>query len=288
MSPRPRLLPTIAALALMSLLLLGCLSLGEDPPGLSPRDGVDRWSLRRETMRSQAGCRYAYRVFEPDEAPRSAVMLGHGFLRDQDTLIGLASALAAAGHRAVTLDFCNMRPWNGHHRRNADDMLALAGREGLVGRTAYAGFSAGALAALLAGADDADALGVLTLDLVDQAGLGVAAARRLTVPLTGFAGPDSACNANGNGRDAFSVAEAGRKGRNTPSAAVTLERIPNASHCEFESPTNWLCEIACGDETPLPADPEQRRRSPNDALSDAREREQVIMSVVRVIDALAD
>jgi len=273
---RLRTLLTIATLILPALLLFGCLSLGAAPPALTSRDGLDRWSLRQDTMRSLAGCRYDYRVFEPSDAPRSVVLLGHGFLRDQDTLIDLAAALANAGHRAVTLDFCNMRPWNGHHRRNADDLLALAQREGIDARTVYAGFSAGALAALLAGADDADTLGVLTLDLVDQAGMGVAAARKLGAPLAGFAGPDSACNANGNAQAVFLAAD------------VRLERMPGASHCEFESPTDWLCELACGDETPLPADRQARRDAPNDALVDARQRERIIEATVRTIGALAD
>jgi len=271
-----------AVVVLVPLVLLGCLTLGARHAGPAPREGIDRWTLREGMQRSQAGCRYAYRVFEPTGGtgqgttgtPRAAILLGHGFLRDQDTLIDLAAALAEAGYRAVTLDFCNMRPWNGHHRRNADELLALAAREGLPGRTVYAGFSAGALAALLAGADDPAALGVVTLDLVDQAGLGLTAANALAVPLRGLAGPDSACNANGNARAAFLT------------DGASLQRIDGASHCEFESPTNWLCEVACGDETPLPRSAQARRDAPDDARSDARQRARIIAETLRLVDAL--
>jgi len=280
-----RIVTVGAVIVLVPLVLLGCLTLGARHAGPAPREGIDRWTLHEGTRRSEAGCRYGYRVFDPtdlagrtdvtDRAPRAAILLGHGFLRDQDTLIDLATTLAQAGYRAITLDFCNMRPWNGHHRRNADELLGLAAREGLPGRNVYAGFSAGALAALLAGADDPEALGVLTLDLVDQAGLGLAAANALAVPLRGLAGPDSACNANGNGRAAFLA-----KG-------ASLQRIDGASHCEFESPTNWLCELACGDETPLPRDAQARNEAPDDARSDARQRARIIAETLRVVDALA-
>jgi len=49
------------------------------------------------------------------------VVIGHGFLRNQTRMHGLAQAIAAAGMNAVTVDFCNMRLWNGAHRRNAQD-----------------------------------------------------------------------------------------------------------------------------------------------------------------------
>jgi len=225
----------------------------------APRADRDDYRLEVGNARSLAGCRYDYRVYQPTrldaegdpgvnagvdreandstDAPVT-VMLGHGFLRDQDRLVGHARALANAGFRVVTLDFCNMRPWNGHHVRNAADLRALATRvTGAGSGVVYAGFSAGALAALIAGGDDPATLGVVTLDLVDQDDLARDALATLTAPLIGLEGPPSGCNANGSGRRVF----------DTRSDAI-LETLDGASHCEFESPTNRLCEIACGDE----------------------------------------
>ena len=271
--------PRLAPLALCLLVsLAGCSASG--PRGeraAAPREGIDRYRLLAGESRSLAGCRYAYRVYEPAEA-RATVMLGHGFLRDQDRLVDLARALANAGFRAVTLDFCNMRPWNGHHRRNARDLRALAARlvagrggaDDAADRSAdhaptgvvYAGFSAGALAALLAGAEDRAALGVVTLDLVDQGGLARTALATLEAPLIGLQGPPSACNANGNARPAFAA---------RPDAI--LETFAGASHCEFEFPTDRLCELACGDE--------------DARADDARERAEIVRAVVASVERLA-
>ena len=238
-----------ALVAPIALLLAGCLGLGADPAHRpEPRPALDAYRLVEARARSSAGCRYDYRVFEPLGAPASAVILGHGFLRDQDREVGLARALANAGHRAVTLDFCNMRPWNGHHARNAIDMRELARVHGLPGATLYAGFSAGALAALLAGADDPDAIGVVALDLVDQGRLGLEAAGRLDAPLVGLAGPPAACNAGGNGLEVFDARPADA---DEAAARRVVDLVPEATHCDFELPTDWLCELACGESPPL-------------------------------------
>ena len=237
-----RRVSSAALLAVAIALPLGCLAPNARDGGAAmPRAELDRYRLQTGEARSLAGCRYDYRVYAPagradaDEAV-ATVVLGHGFLRDQDTLVGLARALANAGFRAVTLDFCNMRPWNGRHRENARDLVALADRVA-TGDVVYAGFSAGALAALLAGAADPDTRGVVTLDLVDQGGLAATALETLDAPLVGLQGPPSACNANGSGQRVFDT---------RPDAA--LDTLPGASHCEFESPTNRLCEIVCGDD----------------------------------------
>lgn len=266
----PLLLGGIVLLALP----LGCLvpNVRTDAPA-APRPDTDTYRLVTGEARSLAGCRYDYRVYEP-LAPGSGstgtvtVLLGHGFLRDQDKLIGLGRALANAGHRAVTLDFCNMRPWNGHHARNGADLRALAGRLA-DGPLVYAGFSAGALAAVLAASADRRAdddgpvtLGVVTLDLVDQAGLAENALRTLDVPLVALQGPPSGCNAYGNGQAVID---------RYPNAR--LEKLPGASHCEFESPTGPLCEIFCGDE--------------DEAAGDERVRERIVGHVVDAVDELA-
>lgn len=223
---------------LAALLLAGCLSLGGGNSLASPRSDSDRYTLLERSATSQFGCRYSYRVYQPD-APRTktSLVLGHGFLRDQDNMVGLGRAVANAGIRAVTLDYCNMRPWNGHHKRNAQDMRDLAESLGISDDVIFAGFSAGALAAVLAA--DNDTRAIMALDLVDQAELGATAITNLTTPLIGISGPASGCNANNNGDTVYKT--------RAKSALSSLLKIDYASHCEFESPSNWLCETACGD-----------------------------------------
>lgn len=229
-------------LSLLSVLpLCACLSTGGGPRGVAlPQEGVDLFQLVEGEMQSAAGCLFDYRVFVPTTlntaAVDSLVVIGHGFLRHQDTMSNLARHIANEGHRVSTLEFCNMRPWNGHHVDNGFDMRLLAEHLG-ANRVIYAGLSAGALAAMLAAAQDPNTVGVITLDLVDHAGLGAAAANSLEVPVMGIAGRSSSCNRMGS---AVSVFDNGEKG--------SVMTLTEASHCEFESPTDGWCEFACGDD----------------------------------------
>ena len=240
---------SVIACLLPLLLAGGCLSLGAGNTGALPRAEHDNYTLQESAARSPAGCQFDYRIYQPAQTTTSTtIVIGHGFLRDQDNMIGLSRALANRGIPAVTLDFCNMRPWNGHHQRNAQDMAHLANLLGRSDNIIYAGFSAGALAALLAADDSTRA--ILALDLVDQDNLGRDAIEQLTAPLIGLAGPPSACNANNQAEDIFSM----RNDRQLESLSI----VAGASHCEFESPSNWLCEVACGDDDSEQADTMQR------------------------------
>ena len=207
---------------------------GAPPPPASPRDETPALTSDDRSVPSATGCLIATTRFQPRHPQTQVpVILAPGFLRDRRQLHGLAAALAARGIPVVTLNFCPRRPWIGQPVRNALDMLAVArwlGDKPVV----YAGFSAGGLAALVAGRLDPHTLGVLTLDLVDSQGLGVGMARALRQPLLGLAGAPTACNAHNNGLPVFAVA---------PQARLT--RIPAASHCDFESPTDWLCTRLC-------------------------------------------
>lgn len=186
-------------------------------------------------LESISGCRIDTRLYRP-ERPRTKalVVLGHGFLRDQGRMAGLAEALATAGIPTVTLDFCNSRLWDGRHLQNGRDMRRVADELGAQ-RVIYAGFSAGGLSALVAAWDDPRAIGVLTLDLVDDGELGEGLARTLAAPLVGLQGDPAPCNAQANGLAVFAA---------SPKAQVFT--IPGARHCDFESPSDWLCESVCG------------------------------------------
>lgn len=235
----------IAALSL--LLLAGCSGLLLRPDAAAQADLPAGVGLRSGQIASATGCALDYRLYGPaTRLPAAAgngaparggdwVILAHGFLRSQARMRGLAGAMAADGMQVATLDFCNQKPWAGRHVQNGRDMVALARHLGAE-RVVYAGFSAGGLAALLAGRADATALGILTLDLVDTQGLGVGAARRLDKPLLALAGEPTNCNALANGAGVYRVADHAR-----------VQQLDGAGHCDFESPTDGLCELVCTD-----------------------------------------
>lgn len=227
-----------AALTVLGVVgaLSGCSAMGRhDAGGTLPSPMPHRSiSIERGSIQSVAGCRLDTTRFQP-QSPRTQVpvVLAHGFLRDQRRMEGLAVALADQGIPTVTLNFCNGRPWDGSHIQNGLDMIEVARHLG-ASSVIYAGFSAGGLAALVAGRLDPKTRGVLVLDLVDSGGIGVGMARALDQPLIGLAGAPAACNAHNNGRAVFATA-----------AKPLLISIAGASHCDFESPTDWLCESVC-------------------------------------------
>lgn len=184
---------------------------------------------------SATGCPLRYRMYRPAAATSDGlVILAHGFLRAKEQMDGTARALARSGIATATIDFCNARPWNGRHLQNGRDMVRLA-RKLKADPVVYAGFSAGALAALVAGHRDPKSTGVIALDLVDQGGLGLRLAKELDIPLIALMGEPSACNAQGNGLPVVAASPRGR-----------VETVAGAGHCDFESPTNWLCNLICG------------------------------------------
>ena len=103
------------------------------------------------------------------------------------------------------------------------------------------GFSAGGLSALLA-SDAPGVVGYIGLDPFDRPShVGLDAARRLQVPAYLLRGPSRACNA-------YSIAE--------PWVAALPQLredrgLPDATHCDFESRTDGLCEFVCGDANPV-------------------------------------
>lgn len=223
------------------LSLLGCArpvvrdpGLADQPPGLA--SAVPQAWVVEGDLRSAIGCDLHYRLYHPARpTAEGLVILGPGFLRGKEHLAGLAQGLAAAGLATATLDYCHGRLWDGGHYQNGLDMVRLAQHLG-ARRVVYGGFSAGALAALVAGHQDRQALGVIALDLVDDSGLGLRMAAGLDKPLIGLMGEPSACNAEARG---LQVLKASRLGR--------AESVPGAGHCDFESPTDGLCELVCGE-----------------------------------------
>lgn len=223
----PRKLTAILS-ACLALALAGCA--GAAVPE-NRRPGI---AIETGTLLSATGCPLHYARYRPAQASRGdLIVLGPGFLRSGAHLADLAQSLAATGVTTVVLDACADQTWSGSHVRRGFEMIQLADTLAAQ-RVVYAGFSAGALAALVAGRQDPRALGVVALDLVDAQNLGQRMADGMTRPLLGLIGEASACNAYNNGLAVYAA---------IPHARVA--RIAGASHCDFESPTDWRCRLVC-------------------------------------------
>lgn len=195
------------------------------------------------------GHRVALDVYPAVGPLRGAAILSHGFTRSRRTLAGHAQALADAGVLVLTPDL----PCTFDFRCNARALTALVGllRTGEtfgapVQKVMLVGFSAGGLSSLLA-ADTPGVVGFVGLDPFDRTmtgeteRLGLAAAGRLRTEALLLRAPPSRCNAE---------AVAAPWGAALPTLWRD-ELISSASHCDFESPTDWMCRLACGDTDPV-------------------------------------
>lgn len=180
-------------------------------------------------------------LYGPAAGAPALVLIAHGFTRNRSNHAALARELAHAGFAVAAPEL----PHLADHAANARslglvaDALSRASPGPGPGFGAlpviYAGFSAGGTAALAAAVADPRALGWIGLDPVDRGGLGAAAASRLDHPAYVFHAPANRCNAQWN---AAAIVAGARD--------VTATEVPFASHCDFEGPTDALCELACG------------------------------------------
>jgi len=176
-------------------------------------------------------------------ARRGTVILAHGFTRSRTNMAGHAAALARAGYWVVVPDLPYLMDSRDNARALGDLMDAL--RAGAAGRPpierfVLVGFSAGGPSALLA-ASEPGVVGYIGLDPFDRpSGVGLAAARKLNVPVFLLRGPSAACNAYGIADPWIGALP----------MLVEDRQIPDASHCDFESPTDWICRAVCGDTDP--------------------------------------
>jgi pimeloyl-ACP methyl ester carboxylesterase len=185
-------------------------------------------------------------VYEPDSAPaRGAAIIAHGFTRDRSRHRALGQSLAAAGIVAVIPDL----PHAIDHWGNGAALAELADKlaDGALGlppieRSALVliGTSAGGLASIVAAAKLPGLAGWIGLDPVDRTGTATSAAAHLTSPAVLLLGGASQCNLFGSGR---SIARALPRLRRS-------EKLKEASHCDFEEPTNRFCEVMCGASSP--------------------------------------
>jgi dienelactone hydrolase len=217
---------------LLWLGLSGCAGMAQEAGPLGAGAEV---TVEAGSVASATGCRLDYDLYRPAQRRyQGLVVVAHGFLRSKARMADLSRALAAAGMIAAAVDFCNARPWDGAHWRNGLDLWRV-GRSLSDGPVLYVGFSAGVLAALVAARHDRHAVAVIALDPVEHQDLGAHMAGWLDLPLLGLTGDASPCNAGGSGRRLLA---AGRQ--------VRVEQVEGAGHCDFESPSDGLCEALCG------------------------------------------
>lgn len=200
------------------------------PAGASPEP-------TRGAIASVRGCDVGYvlRGPAPGEAPLTAIV-AHGFLRNGDFMQGWAEAIAREGIAAVTVDLCASSAMDGRHADNGADLVALRRSLG-VRDVVYVGVSAGGLAALIAGSLDPGATrGLLLLDPVNAGGQARSAAGKVRAPVAALVAKSQVCNAWRNIDPALAAL-----------ADATTVRVPDASHCDFEWPSDGFCRVACLD-----------------------------------------
>jgi dienelactone hydrolase len=211
-----------------------------------------------ESRFATADCTLEYRKFAPQDpaAVDVAVVLTHGFMRNREQMRGWARHLASWGLTVYTPNLCHATFIDANHPKNGEELAAFANTHLQGSRVLYIGHSAGGLASVLAATHDPDALGVLTLDLVDTENLGLQAAPGLRLPVYGLVGdPSWACNSDGNGIPALQAAP-----------DHTLLRVTDAVHCDFESPTDSGCTTVCGWQFPGPAFTDRQQEKAIQAL----------------------
>jgi hypothetical protein len=215
--------------------LAGCASLPDPSPGVV--------SERIEVATPQ-GAAKALRFAPTDaKAVRGVVLFIHGFMRGPARHAVLASRLALEGHVVVLPDLES--PFaDGARTRDAAHALALL-REALKAQDAarvpiiLGGFSRGAgialdAAANLDGAERARLAGVLLLDPVT--GPVPQVLRDGSVPVGLVTAPPAPCNALGRSFTPL---------RNALRPVLDVE-IAGATHCDPESPSDFVCSVYCG------------------------------------------
>ena len=190
----------------------------------------------RGSIASEYGCDLEYEVYLPADTASAGieVLLAHGFKRNLATMRGWAEHWQALGISTTIMTFCNSSWFNGHHQRNANDLLALATHLGMQSPV-YAGYSAGGLAAYIAALQDSRTRAYLGLDAVDSGNLAEDATTLLERPALFITAKPSLCNAKGNLEHVIA-----RYG------AVQRIHISEATHCDFEWPFDKRCNLVCG------------------------------------------
>ena len=195
----------------------------------------------------------SYTIYSPQGAVDPPVaVLGHGFARGSGVMTGWAEHLSSWGVEVLLPTLCHYNVWLGvDHEMNGQNMVELASLHN-ANKVVYAGHSAGGLAAVIAASQDNNAAGVLGLDVTDTEDIpgvpdfiGQEYAGSVTLPAFSIIGEPSSCNMNNNGIELFRMMK-----------NYQIIKIVSSDHCDFENPTDAVCELSCENSTVLFGDSE--------------------------------
>jgi dienelactone hydrolase len=200
----------------------------------------DRYSVSTYSL-ELAGAVEQVDVYRPVAEQLGVAVLAHGFARSRLRHRDLARALASAGVVAVVPDLPRILDLWGNGdalARFVEDLESGAVPALAVKRESVVmiGTSAGGLASLLAAARLPGLAGWIGLDPVDRTGSGTRAASNMQSPAIVMLAEPSLCNLMTSGR---AIAQA------LPKRWRTVD-VTDASHCDFEDPTNNMCQVMCG------------------------------------------
>ena len=241
-----------ALLLVAALLLAGCAS----APAIvswSAGAGVQDFQKRgpsqvRDEVLSESikigddDCRGVVERYQPAFAglpPTIPFIFAHGLLRDVRNHRDFARHLASWGASVYLVGHCS----GGWSKSRIDTAGGGAGLlAGMMRQVAdasgaqkivYGGFSAGGRASRLAAFADARTVGWLGLDPVDRIATG---GQTVSFPMYALFAPAQGCNAQQMGRMLTK-----------PSVAGKALEVSGTTHCHFEAPTDFLCQVACGE-----------------------------------------
>ena len=193
-----------------------------------------------------------YTIFEPlNGTSTTSVVLCHGFFRNQTVMSELAQHLSSWGVRSITIDFNNSSVLNNDPMKDVQELKTISDSL-IMGQLIYIGHSSGGMRAVISASQNSNVIAVMGLDLVNESDIGseiytssTQSASSLTIPLWGIVGENSSCNNFGNGLQLYSAAQ-----------NSNLVYLTDADHCDFEGPTDLLCELLCNGLNPQFSDEE--------------------------------
>ena len=234
MLKRPmRLLLSVCSIAAVLLLGTTCTTIPELPAG------VVKQSSQVECGKDSVAVDF---YFQKQAAPQPMVVVVHGFSRSKRYMAGWGADLARHGMIAAVMT----QPYWAGHSRNGEAIARLVelGRTGKWpiaaggnGKVGLVGFSMGGLTTLLAAASlspPADAW--VGLDPVDHAGRGAAKAALVKAPGLALLAEPSPFNGRGNASTML----------HDYGGPLQVIKVTRATHCDAESPSDILGQLACG------------------------------------------
>jgi len=221
-------------------------------PGLPGPLAVDQFDFTLGTLGATVFYPGSGGVVTPD-GPYPGLVLGHGFARSRAQHANNGIFLASHGYVVVTVDFPTpLNPdfdaWAAQISAALDWMEDENGNPTSrffgqidIDRFGVLGHSAGGMATWVAAGQDNRIKASMPLDPVPGGGADLPAlGAGLTLPAGWVGAPPSSCNASSSYRLLYPY---------VASAQHAQYVVSDATHCDFEDPTNFLCTLVCGSDS---------------------------------------